>query len=187
MHRHYFTSDNLDDLELLEEQLEAAGISTPQIHLLTLDDAGAENHEHIHDVTSLMKTDVVRSWEIGAVVGACMAVVILIVANFSGWTNSAVGWMPFIFLAIIALGFCTWEGGLFGIQRPNHNFERFQNILRQGRHVFFVDLEKGQETTLEEIVTKHSQVEMAGTGSSTFSWIVFLQKRLPRLFRETLP
>ena len=35
MRRHYFISDNLDDLEVFEEQLEAAGISTPQIHVLS--------------------------------------------------------------------------------------------------------------------------------------------------------
>jgi hypothetical protein len=33
--RHYFISDSLDDLEVFEEQLEAAGVATPQIHVLS--------------------------------------------------------------------------------------------------------------------------------------------------------
>ena len=37
--RRYFISDDLDDLEVVEEQLESAGVSTPQIHVLTAHDA----------------------------------------------------------------------------------------------------------------------------------------------------
>ena len=33
--RRYFISDDLDDLDVVEEQLESAGVSTPQIHVLT--------------------------------------------------------------------------------------------------------------------------------------------------------
>ena len=36
MLRHYFISNSLDDLEVFEEQLEAAGVSTPQIHVLKI-------------------------------------------------------------------------------------------------------------------------------------------------------
>jgi len=185
--RHYFVSDNMDDLETFEEQLEAAGIATPQIHVLTLNDAEAENHEHIHDVTSLMKTDLVHSWEIGALIGVAVAAIILVVAYFSGWTETVVGWMPFIFLSIVALGFCTWEGGLLGIQKPNHNFERFQSALKDGKHVLFMDLDTGQESILANLISKHPQVEKAGTGSSTMPFIVYFETKLPGILKQTLP
>jgi hypothetical protein len=61
--RHYFINDNLDDLEVLEEELEARNVETSQIHVLSLDDRGTESHVHIHDVTSLMKRDVIHSGE----------------------------------------------------------------------------------------------------------------------------
>ena len=48
MLRHYFISTNLDDLEVFEEQLEAAGVSTPQIHVLSRNDADVEHHHHLH-------------------------------------------------------------------------------------------------------------------------------------------
>ena len=54
MKRYYFISDDLDDLEAIETQLEAQGISTPQIHVLSEKDAEVESH-HLHDVNSLMK------------------------------------------------------------------------------------------------------------------------------------
>jgi hypothetical protein len=43
-------------------------------------------------------------------------------------------------LAIVLLDFCTWKGGSIGIQKPNHNFARFEQALSDGKHIFFVDL-----------------------------------------------
>jgi len=36
--RHYFISDDLDDLTLLEQQLEEGGVDASQTHVLSLDD-----------------------------------------------------------------------------------------------------------------------------------------------------
>jgi hypothetical protein len=177
MLRHYFISDNLDDLEVFEEQLEAAGVSTPQIHVLSRNDAEVHRHHHLHEVESFMKNDIVHSTIKGAVVGVCAFVLVLVVAHFAGWTKTAAGWMPFIFLAILLLGFCTWEGGLRGIQTPNHNFARFEKALSEGKHIFFVDLEPDQEAVLEKLLKSHPQVELAGTGSSTRHWLIALQQK----------
>jgi hypothetical protein len=177
MLRHYFISDSLDDLEVFEEQLEAAGVSSSQIHVLSRADAEVEHHHHLHEVQSFMKNDIVHSTIRGAVVGLCAFVLVLAIAYFAGWTESAVGWMPFIFLAVVMLGFCTWEGGLRGIQEPNHDFARFEQALRDGKHIFFMDLEPQQEPILEEVLKSHPQVELAGTGSSAPHWIIALQQK----------
>jgi hypothetical protein len=177
MLRHYFISDSLDDLEVFEEQLEAAGVSTPQIHVLSRNDAEVEQHHHLHEVQSFMKNDIVHSTTLGAVIGLCASALVLAVAYFAGWTESAAGWIPFIFLAVVVLGFCTWEGGLFGIQKPNHNFARFEQALRDGKHLFFVDLEPQQEAVLEKVLKSHPQVQLAGTGASTRHWLIALQQK----------
>jgi len=177
MLRHYFISDSLDDLEVFEEQLEAAGVSSSQIHVLSRADADVEHHHHLHEVQSFMKNDIVHSTIRGAVVGLCAFVLVLAIAYFAGWTESAVGWMPFIFLAVVMLGFCTWEGGLRGIQEPNHDFARFEQALRDGKQIFFMDLEQQQEPKLEEVLKSHPQVELAGTGSSAPHWLIALQQK----------
>jgi hypothetical protein len=177
MLRHYFISDSLDDLEVFEEQLEAAGISTPQIHVLSRNDTEVEQHHHLHEVQSLMKNDTVHSTVRGALVGLCACVLVLGVAYFAGWTESAVGWMPFIFLSVALLGFCTWEAGFLGVQKLNRRFARFENSLSEGKHVFFVDLEPNQESVLQQVLKLHPQVEPAGTGSSTPHWILALQQK----------
>jgi len=77
MLRHYFISDSLDDLEVFEEQLEAAGVSTPQIHVLSRNDAEVEQHHHLHEVQSFMKNDIVHSTALGAVIGLCASALVL--------------------------------------------------------------------------------------------------------------
>lgn len=178
MQRRYMISNDLDDLEVLERQLEAGGVSKPQIHVLSPKDGDAEKHEHLHEVQSIMKSDVVFSTVRAASLGFCAFLLILLVAYFAGWTESAAGWMPFVFLAIVLFGFVTWEGGLYGIQKPNHNFARFQQALKAGKHIFFVDLEPHQEAVLEKLLKDHPRLELAGSGSSAPAWIIAVQQKL---------
>jgi hypothetical protein len=85
--------------------------------------------------------------------------------------------VPFFFLAVVLLGFCTWEGGLIGIHRPHHDFARFEQALKEGKHVFFVDLEPNQETILEKALQLHKQLILAGTGASTPHWLFSLRQK----------
>lgn len=185
--RHYFISDNLDDLEVFEEELEASGIIKPQIHVLSLNDTEMAHHDHLNYVQSFLKKDVVHSTKLGAVIGICVAVLSLFLANSLGWTESEAGWVPFIFLAIMLLGLCTWEGGLIGIETPNYNFARFEDALKNDKHIFFIDLDSTQEAILDELIKSHTRVQAAGTGSATPGWLVVLEDRIPRFFKHTFP
>lgn len=185
--RHYFVSDSLDDLNRLTQDLTQRDVDPIQTHVLSLDDTGAENQLNLQDVTSIMKKDVIRSGEWGLGVGVVAAAVVLILAYLSGWTASTAGWIPFIFLAIVILGFCTWEGGFVGIQRKNKNFARFEEELNQGRHVFFVDLLPNQQSTLDELTGQYPNLQAAGTERGTPQWIMKGSKEIPHFLRETLP
>ena len=74
MNRHYYISDNLDELERLEAELEASGIATEQIHVLSEKDAET-GQRHLHEVSPFMKKDVVRSGRVGLLVGLVLAIV----------------------------------------------------------------------------------------------------------------
>jgi hypothetical protein len=187
MQRHYYISPDMDDLVRIEEQLEGAGIPTPQIHVLTLDDTRAENHQRLHDVQSLMKRDLIHSGEYGLLIGVCIAAAVLSLAYAFEWYTSPAGWIPFIFLAIVCLGFFTWEGGLWGIQNLNTRFRRFQDELEGGKHVFFVDLRPDQEQIFSGVVGAYPSLQAAGTGAASPHWLVVWQMRLKKLFGETLP
>lgn len=175
MKRHYYISDDLDDLEIVERDLESAGVTTPQIHVLSEDDAGLDEH-HLHKVEAVLKKDVVHGTELGAVVGVIAAAAVLAVAYYSGLTETYT-WVPAIFLAVILLGFCTWEGGLIGIQEPHVDFKRFEDDLKAGRHVLFVDVDPDQEETLQQITAQHPGLKPAGEGSATPKVVVKAQEK----------
>ncbi|WDE06002.1 NAD/FAD-utilizing enzyme [Thalassomonas viridans] len=185
MLRHYYITDDLDDLELVEQELEAEGITEPQIHILSENDTEVETH-HLHEVESVLKQDVVHSTEVGAIVGVVGAALTLLVSYLMGWTESSAGWLPVIFLAIIVLGFCTWEGGFIGIQKPNVNFERFQELLHKGKHVLFVDVDPDQEQVFSKVINAHPALEAAGTGDATPRWVVRGQDKF-RSFMKSMP
>ena len=175
MKRHYYISEDLDDLETVERDLETAGVTTPQIHVLSEDDAGVENH-HLHEVEAVLKKDVVHGTELGALVGVVGAVAVLLLAWASGLTETYT-WVPAIFLAIIVLGFCTWEGGLIGIQEPHVDFRRFQEDLHAGKHILFVDVDPEQEDALRRVAGEHPRLQPAGEGAATPRVVVRMQDK----------
>ena len=187
MQRHYWIGSDLDEMETIEKELEAAGTLRPQIHVLTLDDTSAEHHHQLHDVQSLMKKDLIRSGTIGLLIGIFAAALVLLTAQAAGWTQSNAGWLPFVFLALILLGFFTWEGGLWGIQTQNAKFKRFEEELKSGQHVFFVDLRPDQVDTLKQIMNRHPATTFAGTGPGRPHWLMLFQHRVRHFLSETMP
>jgi len=185
MLRHYFVSNDLDELEAVENELEQQGFTEPQIHVLSENDAGVENH-HLHEVAAVLKQDVVHSTELGAIVGAIGACTFLLLTYLLNWHLSAAGWVPFVFLAIIILGFCTWEGGFIGIQQPNVNYKRFQEMLHNGMHILFVDVEPRQEIALASVMKTHPNVAVSGFGESTPNWVIRAQDNFKR-FMKVMP
>ncbi len=178
MKRHYYISDDLDDLEVIEHKLETAGVSTPQIHVLSTDDSGVQQRR-LNQVEPVLKKDVVKGTTLGAVVGAVGAAAVLLIAWKIGLTETYT-WVPAIFLSVIILGFCTWEGGLIGIHNPHADFKRFQADLSAGKHILFVDVDPDQESSLRHVVTAHPKLQTAGEGASTPRWVVTAQNTFMR-------
>ncbi|QBY06016.1 NAD/FAD-utilizing enzyme [Thalassotalea sp. HSM 43] len=175
MIRHYFSTTNLKSLKDVESDLIEHGFSLPQVHVLTEDDAAVQRYQ-LNEVESVLKKDVVHSTEIGALVGAIGAILVLTAAYLMGWTESAAGWLPFVFLAIVVLGFCTWEGGFIGIQMPNKRFERFKGLLRQGKHILMIDANEQQQSALQDVVTMHPALVTEGVGDGSSKWFIKSQK-----------
>jgi hypothetical protein len=73
------------------------------------------------------------------------------------------------------------------MERPNFHFARFADALKADKHIFFIDLEPNQEEILTQVIQKHSQVELAGTGSATPNWLIALENRVPYFFKHTFP
>ena len=175
MKRYFYLSNDLDDLEVIESQLEEQGVSTPQIHVISRDEAGLDQHK-LHQVHQWFQTDVVHSTLIGAVIGLLVALAIIIVGFLAGLA-AAIGWMPFIFLSIVLLGFCTWEAGFIGTQLPNRHLKKFSAALESGKHLLMVDVEADEEKILKRVASAHSTLQPAGVGGGQPKWSIFAQKK----------
>jgi len=172
MVKHYYISNDLDDLERVEQELESIGIKQSQIHVLSDSAADVENH-HLHMENSVLQRDVIHSGEVGAIVGVIGAIFTLAITYFMGWHEGPAGWIPFVFFALIILGFCTWEGGLIGIQKTNINYAPFEKALKEGKHVLLVKSNKQQELAVKGVIDGHPQLREAGVSNS--SWGVKLK------------
>lgn len=175
MKRYFYLSDDLDDLEVIESQLEAQGVSTPQIHVISKDDAGLDKHK-LHQVHQWFQTDVVHSTMVGAVVGLLFSLAIVLVGVFAGMA-AVIGWTPFIFLSVVLLGFCTWEAGFIGTQLPNRHFKKFSAALNKGKHLLMVDVESDEEAKLKQVAAQHPMLQPAGVGGAQPRWSIFAQKK----------
>jgi len=163
--RHYFISDDLDDLDLLEDQLEHAGIDSPRIHVLSNDSVGVANHIHLHAVQSIFTRDVVHCTVVGAIIGLLGVCLVLGVTYVLDLPDAIIGWTPYIFLSIVVLGFCTWEGGFVGMQKTNYHYKQFESALEDGKHVFIVG--PGPESGKEPVdrTSRSSQTSRSSNGS----------------------
>jgi hypothetical protein len=186
MKRHYFICSDLDDLDRIEVELEQSGVSKPQIHVLSQDDAGVETHEHLHNIESVLKQDVIHGTITGALFGLLAGALALGLGYLSNLPETYT-WMPFYFLAIVLFGFVTWSGGFYGIQTPHKEFRRFQKDLAEGKHVFIVDVDPEQEAVIARVEARHPSLKPAGTGSATPRWIVKGQQNIKDITTTTFP
>jgi F0F1-type ATP synthase assembly protein I len=182
MNRHYFISDDLDDLDRIEEELEHRGVFRPQIHVLSKDDAGIGTHRHLHNI----KQDVVHGTLVGAIIGIFAATLVMTLVYFSDLPDTY-PWTSFIFLAVIVFGFITWSSGFYAIQTPHNEFRRFQEELDCGNHIFIVDVDSSQENVVKQLQIDHPSLHDAGAGSATPRWIVMGQQSFKDITSTTFP
>lgn len=171
--RHFFIADSLDEVAKVEEELKQHGVSSAQFHVLSQDSAGMEKRG-LNSLHTLLRRDMWLSGWIGAATGAVLAGLILLVSGVLGLAASAAGWFPFLFLAIVAFGFCTWEGGFYGIQKPNRAFTRFAEDLEAGRHIIFVDTPPAEKERLLNMVKDHDGLSLKRTEAGRSAWLIRL-------------
>jgi hypothetical protein len=186
MNRHYFISDDLDDLDRIEEELEHRGIFRPQIHVLSKDDTGVETHLHLHNIESIFKQDVVHGTLVGAIIGIFAATLVMTLVYLSDLPETY-PWASLIFLAVIVFGFITWSGGFYGIQTIHNDFRRFQKELDSGMHIFIVDVDSSQENVIKQLQIDHPDLHDAGSGNATPRWIIMGQQSFKDITSTTFP
>lgn len=186
MNRHFFISDDLEDLDRIEGELERSGILKPQIHVLSKGHAAIEPHKQLHNIESVLKHDAVHGTIMGAFFGAFAAGMLLIVAYLTHLPETYT-WQPFYFLAIAVFWILAWSGGFYGIPIPNHEFCRFQNDLDNGKHIFIVDVKTSQENIIKQMCINHPCLLDAGSGNATPRWIIMAGQSVKNITSTNFP
>lgn len=153
----YYLSKDLDELEVVHDELLESGINDSQIHVLSDADASVEEH-HMRSLNSFSKTDVIHSTLMGAGVGVILALAMMSIPYLFN-ISTPVGNMPFMFAAIVLLGFAAWEGGFLGIQKTNHKFASVDTDIHQGQHLMIVDFKDNVESTVNKVIGAHPMVK----------------------------
>ncbi|HRF88986.1 MAG TPA: magnesium transporter [Pseudomonadales bacterium] len=175
MKRHYYVTNDWDDLEAAGIEMEQHGIQASHLRVLTEDIASAKEH-HLKPVNELQRRDLLHAALIGASFGLLLAASLLALASTYGWA-AQIGWTPFILLSVVLFVFSTWEGGLIGIQMPSPMMLRFLGVIKKGRHVLLVDVAPTQEKTLAEVVAMHPSLHAAREGTPDAQTLAHLEHK----------
>ena len=152
----YYLSDNLDELEQVHDELIDCGLKDSQIHVLSEHEADVQKH-HMRNVNSISRTGMLTFMVKGALVGSVLAAFVIALSYLMGVSSSV--WMaPFVFAAVMALGFSVWEAGLMGLHRLNSRFSAFKDELDQGEHMLILDFAGKQQSFVESVLSKHPRV-----------------------------
>lgn len=153
-----FITDNLDELEKMEKNLESKNIPRSHIHVFSKNEAQLENRD-IPSLNDFSKRDLIRSGIYGALLGGILSGSFLMASWAMGWTNG-LGIVPVGFVTVALFGFCTWEGGLWGIQTVNRRFDNFREELSSGSHLLIVDAKEEELNTIKDTAEKHPQMRL---------------------------
>lgn len=152
----YFVSDNLDELEVVHDELVEEGLSDADIHVWSSQEAEVEKH-HLRNVNPLAKTDILHAMFNGALVGAALAAVVLIIPSVFGLTTS-IGFGPFVLAAFTVMGFSVWEAGLIGFHMANSRFKKISSQLEAGKHLLILAYQDAKAPSVIRMALAHPRM-----------------------------
>lgn len=166
MRRLYFLTGNLDSTEQISNDIHRAGITDWHFHVISKDEAGLYRRK-IHGANLILKHDVIRFAERGAMAGFVIGLVV---------TGFVMGAQPFgpgisglayaAIFAVVTL-FGTWVGGLTGLATENQAIARFHSDIDAGQYLILIDVRKEQENAIRELMaTQHSEARLVRVGST---------------------
>ena len=128
MNRHYYISDNLDEPGTARSRTGSQRHrhrADPRPQRKGRGDRPAPLHEVSVREEGCGPLRRVGCW------GPSPAIVAVAFAYASGWTETAAGWIPVIFLGAMLCAFCLGRQLLLGLQRTNRAFRPFEERLHQ--------------------------------------------------------
>ena len=173
MKRMYYLTDNIDSAEQIATDLQQAGISHWNFHVLSKDEAGLYKR-HIHSANYLQKLDIVRDAERGALLGLLGGIYLAIHIG----TADTFGPNPGSMVYVTAIGgvtlFGLWLGGMAGLAKENQNIARYHDDIEAGKYLLMVDVKADEEGRVRRLMDeKHHEAAFQRIGSTIINPLKF--------------
>lgn len=145
-----YLTDDIDELDAVEHDLETNGVPRSHIHILSENTTALALH-NLPTMSEWSRRDILHFGTLGAATGGVLSAFILVGAILYGVTDPS-AWVVLAFISAITMGFCTWEGGLVGMNKLNHSFEKYRDAIASGQYLLIVN----PENTREEKVARYA-------------------------------
>jgi hypothetical protein len=166
MKRMYYLTGNLDSTEQISTDIHRAGITDWHFHVISRDEAGLYRR-HIHGANLLLKHDIIRMGERGAMIGFAVALLVLIyVLTTDRFGPDTSGLLYVAIFGFITL-FGAWVGGLIGLATENQSVARFHDDIDAGKFLILIDIRPDQEAVVRQLMAhRHPEAELVQVGST---------------------
>jgi hypothetical protein len=159
--RIYWLLPDLASARRTMDDLLLARISEPHIHFVAREDVDMSG---LHPANVLQTSDVVRSAQVGLVIGGAVGAVLgAIAALFFPIVGNTPEWGMIAVLAIVGAGFGAWSSSMIGISTPNNRLKRFEPAIAQGQILLMVDVPHSRVDDVEaRLQALHPEAHLEG-------------------------
>lgn len=158
--RIYWLLPDLRSARQTMDDLLLARIEHGHIHFMAREDVDLSG---LHEANILQSTDLVRSAQmglmLGAALGAAAGAVVAVVMPFDALSK------PAVVGAMAAFGslFGTWSASMIGASTPSRRLTRFDAALQRGEILLMVDVPRGREAEIETLLSRrHPEAHSEG-------------------------
>lgn len=160
--RIYWLLPDLESARMTMDDLLLARIDARHIHFVAREDVDLTG---LHAANVLQTSDVVRSAEMGLIIGAAVGGLLgAVVAVFYPIVGNEPQWGIAGLLAIAGALFGTWTSSMIGISTPSKRLKRFMPEIEQGKILLMVDVPMWHVERIEaRLRALHPEARLEGT------------------------
>jgi hypothetical protein len=159
--RIYWLLPDLASAEKVRDDLLLARIEAGHLHFIARDDIELTG---LPNANVLQTSDVVRSAQLGLVVGGLGGAVVGICAGLFVPMEGTISQLGLAaVLAVLGALFGAWASSMIGVSVPSHRLERFTKAIAEGQILLLADVPSGRVEEIEErLLALHPEAHLEG-------------------------
>ncbi len=159
--RIYWLLPDLDSARRTMDDLLLARIAEQHMHFVAREDVDLGG---LHPANILQTSDVVRSAQLGLVIGGVAGTLIGIVAAvFFPIVGDQPQWGMVAVIAMLGGAFGAWSSSLIGVSTPSHRLKRFEPAIEKGQVLLMVDVPRSRVEEIEgRLQALHPEAHLEG-------------------------